>query len=511
VKDGGTLTWALTGMPANFNYNNVDGTEEDNFRVVSALLPAPFDFKADASPVVKKEYVESAEVTSTSPKQVVTYKLNPKAKWSDGTPITWADYEAQWKAVNGTNEAFTISGSQGYEDIESVAKGADDYEVVTTYAKPFADWRALFSPLYPVSTNKDPKVFNEGWVDKPIASAGPFKLQGVDQTAKTITLVRDDNWWGDKAKLDRIVYRAIEVDAEVDALANGEIDYMDIGPDVDSLKRAEGISGVAIRRAAGPNFRHFDFNGTSEVLKDVNVRKAIGLALNRATIAKALIGPLGVSAVPLNNHLYMTNQKGYRNNAGDLASPDVAKAKSLLDAAGWVAGANGVRAKGGKALDVRFVIPSQVATSQKEGELAQGMLKAVGVNLKIEVVTSDDFFDKYITPGNFDMTTFSWIGTPFPVSSAKSIYVMPQGTEIQQNYSRIGNPTVDKLLSDATSELDATKAIEIGNKLDKAIWDEVHSLTLYQRPDIIGAKSKLANLGALGFATVRYEDIGFTA
>jgi peptide/nickel transport system substrate-binding protein len=510
VKDGGTLTWALDGFPANFNYNQIDGTDGDNFDVVAALLPSPFDFKADSSPVLKKEYVTKAEVTSQSPKQVITYTLNPKAKWSDGTPITVTDFEAQWKAINGTNEAYTVSGSQGYEDIESVAKGADDHEVVVTFSKAYADWRGLFSPLYPAATNSDPKVFNEGWVDKPLASAGPFKLKGVDQTAKTITLVRDDSWWGDKAKLDRIVYRVIDVDAQIDALANGEIDFQDIGANVDALKRAEGIETVEIRRAAGPNFRHFDFNATSEVLKDVNVRKAIALSIDRATIAKALIGPLGLKVVTLNNHILMTNQKGYKNNAGELSTPDVAKAKSLLDKAGWVPGANGIRAKDGKPLAVRFVIPSEVATSQKEGELIQGMLKPVGIDFKIDVVPSDDFFDKYVTPGNFDMTVFSWVGTPFPISASKSIYSSPQGDDIQQNYSRIGTPEIDKLYSEATSELDPDKANDLANQIDKAIWDEVHSLTVYQRPDIKAAKKTLANFGALGFATVRYEDVGFT-
>ena len=510
VVDGGTLTWAMTSMPGNFNYNQVDGTEKDAADIYEGTLPYVFDFKADATPVLKKEFVESAEVTASEPNQVVTYKLNKKAKWSDGKPINFADYEAQWKALNGSNEEFNVSSTTGYDQIESVAKGADDFEVVVTFTEPFADWRALFSYLYPAATNSDPKVFNEGWVNGFVVTAGPFKIQGIDQTAKTVTAVRDDSWWGNRAKLDRIVYRAIEVDAQIDALANGEIDFMDIGPDVDALKRAESTSGIEIRRAAGPNFRHFDLNGTSEVLKDVKVRKAIGMTINRATIAKALIGPLGFDTAPLNNHIFMTNQAGYKNNAGDLATPDSAAAKKLLDEAGWTASGAGTRTKDGKPLAVRFVIPSEVTASAQEGELAQGMLKEIGVDLKIEVVPSDDFFEKYITPGNFDMTTFSWIGTQFPISSSISIYEAPKGDEIQQNYARTGSPALDAKLAAAAAELDPDTAVKLANEADAMIWDLVHSLTLYQRPDIIAAKPKLANYGAVGFATTPYEDIGFT-
>jgi peptide/nickel transport system substrate-binding protein len=133
----------------------------------------------------------------------------------------------------------------------------------------------------------------------------------------------------------------------------------------------------------------------------------------------------------------------------------------------------------------------------------------------ITPVPTKDFFDKYITPGNFDFTVFSWLGTAFPISSSKSIYVMPKpgkdgNLDVQQNYARTGTPEIDALYDKATSEFDEQKALDLGNQIDTAIWDEVHSLTLYQRPELIAAKANLANFGAFGFATAHYEDIGFT-
>src|SRR5581483_9449829 len=115
----------------------------------------------------------SAELTARDPKQVVTYKINPRATWSDGTPVTEADFEAQWKADSGANPAYRISSANGYEQIESVARGADDREVVVTFKQPYADWKGLFSPLYPASTNNDPAVFNDGWVGKIPGATGP--------------------------------------------------------------------------------------------------------------------------------------------------------------------------------------------------------------------------------------------------------------------------------------------------------------------------------------------------
>ena len=510
VRDGGTLNWPVDQIPPNLNYHEIDGTLRDTSDIVSGLMPSIFSFDAASVPSIDPDYVTSADLTAKDPKQVVTYKVNPKATWSDGTPITEADFEAQWKANNGTNPAYKNSSSNGYEQIESVAKGADDREVVVTFKAPYADWKGLFSPLYPASTNNDPEVFNTGWVGKIPLTAGPFKFESLDQTAKTITIVRDDKWWGNRAKLDRIIFREIPADAQIDALVNGEIDFMDVGPDINKLKRAQDAPGVKIHTAGGPQFRHITINGTGEILKDVQVRKALALAIDRDVIAKTLLGPLGVPAKPLQNHIFMTNQKGYQDNAGPLSAPNVEQAKKLLDQAGWTVQGD-VRKKDGKELNLRFVIPTQVASSQQEGQLVFNMLKAVNVKVTIDSVPSNEFFDKYINTGNFDLTVFSWIGTPFPISSSKSIYAQPHGDEIQQNYARIGSAELDALFDKASGEFDEQKAIDLGNQIDTDIWNEVHSITLYQRPEIIASKTTLANYGAFGFATPpKYEDIGFT-
>ncbi|MGH9021641.1 MAG: ABC transporter substrate-binding protein, partial [Acidimicrobiia bacterium] len=196
LQDGGTLRWPLTQMPSNFNTSHLDGTLADGSAVMDAMLPRLFNFDSSAQPSPNRDYVLSAELTSKVPKQVVTYKINPKASWHDGAPITIADFEAHWKARNGTNEDFKVASTQGYDKIESVVAGSDEREVVVTYATPYADWQGLFSNLYPLSTNRDPAVFNDGWKERPLNTAGPFKLDNVDPTAKTITLVRNEKWWG---------------------------------------------------------------------------------------------------------------------------------------------------------------------------------------------------------------------------------------------------------------------------------------------------------------------------
>jgi peptide/nickel transport system substrate-binding protein len=513
VQDGGRLTWPIDRMPVTFNYNFIDGTEATTAYLLLALVPTTFHVAADSTPVWNRDLLASEPAVVTEPAQVVTYRINPKAIWYEGTPITWEDFYWQWRALNGSNPAYQIASSNGYEDIANVARGRDDREVVVTFKHKYADWQNIFNPVYPASLNKSPQTFNEGWKAQPSTSGGPIKIGCLDQTSKTVTLVRNEKWWGEPAKLDSIVFRAIDLDAQIDALANGEIDMMDIGPDVNKYNRAKAIGTAELRLAAGPNFRHITINGSGEILRDLAVRKAIAKAIDREALARAMIGPLGIEPRVLGNHILMTNQAGYQDNAGDVGKYDPQAAGRLLDDAGWKLEGN-VRKKNGRELAITCVIPSAVATSRQESELIQNMLGQVGVKLTIDTVPSPDFFEKYITPGQFDMTIFSWIGTPFPISSAKSIYAKPQvgpkgELAIQQNYARIGSDQIDQLFAAATQELDRGKAIETANRVDALIWQEVHSLTIYQRPELWAVKKGLANMGALGFADVIYQNVGW--
>ncbi|MEJ7718607.1 MAG: ABC transporter substrate-binding protein [Thermoleophilaceae bacterium] len=172
---------------------------------------------------------------------MVTYRLNPKARWSNGRQIDWTDYEAQWKALRGTDEAYQVASNSGYERVGSVRRGRDDLEVVVTYAQPFGEWQSVFAGLYPKEVNGDPERFNTDYLNKIPITAGPFKLEEIDETAQTVTVVRDPKWWGPPAKLDRIVYRALAPDAAINAFVSGEIDLVDVGPNPSNYKRVQGV------------------------------------------------------------------------------------------------------------------------------------------------------------------------------------------------------------------------------------------------------------------------------
>jgi peptide/nickel transport system substrate-binding protein len=239
------------------------------------------------------------------------------------------------------------------------------------------------------------------------------------------------------------------------------------------------------------------------------------MSINRQAIGKADLTGLPWPARTMDNHFLVNTQAGYKSNSGTVGQYDPEKAKQLLDQAGWKQ-SGAYRQKGGKTLDVRFVIPTGLAASRQEGELTQAMLKDVGIKLDIRAVPSDDFFDKYVIPGNYDITPFSWLGTPFPISSSQSIYANPvkdsKGElQIQQNFARVGSKQIDDLLNKAEQTLDQKQAFDFTNQADAMVWNEVHSIIMYQRPQMNAVKTTLANIGSYGFAQPDYTKIGFSS
>ena len=514
VKQGGTIRWAVDQLSTQWNYNQINGPNSATAQVLYGVMPYVFIADKTATTNPNPDYLTSAKADNSSGKQVVTMEINPKAKWSDGTPITEKDFETQWDALKDPTSKYQIASSTGYDRIESVKQGKDEREVIATFSKPFSDWKSLWSPMYPAKYQDTADHFNKGYFNKIPVTAGPFKVDKIDKSAKTVTMTADPNWWGAKPKLDRIITRSLEGDAGVNAFVNGEVDVNLLPNDPASYKRAKSAKNGVIRVAGGPDFRHFTFNGTSPNLSDVNVRQAIAMSINRNAINKADLTGLPWPARTMDNHFLVNTQAGYKANAGTVGQYDPEKAKQMLDAAGWKMGSGGLRTKGGKTLELRFVIPTGVPASKQEGELTQAMLKDVGVKIDVRAVPSEDFFDKYVIPGNFDITPFSWLGTPFPISSAQSIYANPTKDssgelQIQQNFARVGSKEIDDLMNKAEETLDPNEAFDLTNQADAAIWNEVHSVVFYQRPQMNGVNKNLANVGSFGFAQPDYTKIGF--
>ncbi|MFS8097752.1 ABC transporter family substrate-binding protein [Lentzea alba] len=505
VADGGNFTWPIDNMADTWNYWHLNGTPADGSRILRTFMPNLVVQNADATISLNKDYLESAELTSSEP-QVIELKINPKARWSDGRQIDWTDFESMWKALNATNKAYQTNTKTGYEDISKVERGATDQDVKVTFRKRFAEWRSLFSPLFPKSVFDSPEEFNTGWVDAPKITAGPFKLGSIDRTAKIVTVVRDPAWWGERPKLDSITFRQVDRAAQADAFANGQIDWYDIGASVDSYRKAKSTPGAVIRQAVSPDYMHVTFNGAeSSILKDPKLRVALMRGIDTKAITRAVIGQMLKSdAQVIGNRFFMLGSKQYQDNSA-VAAFDREAARGKLEELGWKLDGE-FRKKDGRELAVRLVIPLPNAVSTDIAKLIQSQLREIGVKIDIQHVPLADFFEDFVNVGNFDAAIFRWLSTATPVSSAAGIYTLTEGA-VGQNYGRVGSAEINDLLQRANSELDDTRRFALANEADKKVWELGSQLPLYQLPGAVAVRDTVANFGAPAYANNPFDYI----
>lgn len=505
LRNGGNLRLALGSFPSNFNTLNVDGNEADTASVLRPTMPRAFVIAADGTMKVNTDYFTNVELTSTSP-QVVTYTINPKATWSDGTPITWEDIAAQINATSGKDKRFVIAGPNGSDRVASVTRGVDERQAVITFAKPYTDWRGMFAGntmLLPKAMTADPEVFNKGQLNGPGPSAGPFLVSGIDRTGQRITLTRNPKWWGTPPLLDSITFLVLDDAARIPALQNNTIDATGLGS-LDELTIARRTPDISIRRTPGLSWYHFTFNGApGSILSDKALRLAVAKGIDRQAIADVTQRGLVDKPVPLNNHVYVAGQKGYQDNSAVVAY-DPEKAKQELDALGWKLNGQ-FREKDGKQLVIRDVLYDSKTTRQV-ALVAQNSLAQIGVNLQIDAKPGTGFFTNYVIPGDFDIAQFSWVADAFALGSLNQIYTM--GAE--SNFGKISDPQIDTKVEQILEELDQDKARTLANEVDKLIFGEVFSLPLFQSAGNVAVRSNLANFGPAGLGDLNYSAIGFT-
>ncbi|WP_433758067.1 ABC transporter family substrate-binding protein [Nocardia sp. CA-135398] len=504
LRDGGNLRLALSSFPESFNYLHVDGNTESTASVINPVLPSPWVSNAAGELTVDHNYFTDIKLTNTNPQQV-TYTINPKAVWSDGSPITWEDLRSEAAALSGRDPGFLISSSSGFDRVGKVERGVDDLQAIVTFDKPYAEWQGQFSPLYPKAVTANPEAFSNLDRDGLPVSSGPFVLTSIDRAQNRITLGRNPKWWGDTPKLDTITLSVLDDSAVLPGIQNNEIDYAYMSG-IENVTGARNSKNVVIRRTPEPSWSHLTFNGApGALLSDPQLRIAISKAIDRQALVSAAQNGVVDNPTPLNNHIYMKGQKGYQDNSAPIAfDPDAAA--RMLDALGWKLNGD-VREKDGRKLELRDVMYQQEAWVQT-AQIVQQNLARVGVKMTIQTVPGSGLFKNVIDPGNFDIAQFSWGGSVLPLGALPQIYAYDPAN-LMGNKARIGSPELNALIEQTIAELDPAKAIELANKCDQMIFAEGYSVPLQQASGTYAVRDNLANYGAFGLATPDYTKVGF--
>ncbi len=507
VKQGGTLVQAVGQLPINWNGNQTNGPLADGTTIQTPVLLGGGIFEPDGTWKPDPNTVESATVASKDPLKI-DVKLNPKAVWSDGKPITYQDFVDTWKALNGKDKRFEIAADNGFKDIASVEKGADEYEYTITWAKVNADWPNYMYPAGPSSMMSDPKAFNTGFTKKMFPSNGPYVVSNIDNNAGVVTETPNPRWWGRKPKLDKLIFRVVNQDGLGQAFANKEINVLDTGANADALAQAQKRPDAEIQKSGGLTWTHLTMNASKGPLSDVHVRRAIGEAIDRKTMATVIQKQLDVEPSVQGSVIYVPGQAGYKDIADEEIPYDLKKSAAELKEAGYTKGSDGMYEKDGKPLQLSITVPADVPTNAQRAQLVQGFLKKAGIAVKLQVVPVAKYFDDYVAVGklNFEMTSFSWVGTPFPVSTTQSLF---DPADAGQNYTGVTDPKLSGLWDQANAELDPAKQQVIANEIDKTIFSYVPIVPIATTPTIWAVEKGIVNIGASQFEAPDYTQVGF--
>ncbi|MCP1387408.1 ABC transporter family substrate-binding protein [Corynebacterium sp. TA-R-1] len=496
IKDGGELTLALTELAEQQNLFHANMNLYTR-NVWTKYNPVMTLMDGDGTYHPNPAYLTDVTDETKDGKTVVTYTIHPDATYNDGTPIDWTAYENTWRFNNGSNPDVQVNSTDGYELIESVVRGEDDKQAVVTFKQAYPWWQGLFDGLVPPQVDTADKFMNAYLKQlHPEWGAGPFKVENVNFETGEVSFVRNEQWWGEPAKLERFTYRAMEDQASINAFRAGEIDATGVGTR-DRLETAKQMGDAAdIRVALRPATFLMTINSQAPGLDDPKVREAIMSAIDRSQLAAIRFNGLGYTEELPGSFTLFQTQPGYEDNFGAVVSYDQEKAKKLLEEAGYGPS---------NPLSVRYVLLGDNPMVQASASAIQAMLKQVGIDVQIEERPSSDF-SKVTSERDFDLFMSGFASSdPFGVAYFGQIFA----SDSELNKSGTGSAEMDKKIEELQKIEDADKQIARANELEKEALREYGIMPYANGPEMVATKPGLANFGAMSFGVVPIENVGW--
>jgi len=509
LKKGGTLNLSIGEFTPQHNQFQQDGSV-DTWTFWDWYNAEMIKFKPNGDLNINPAYLTSVTPATVNGKTVVTYEMNPKAAFNDGTPMDIKAFQNTWKANNGSDKAYLPSSTDGWNKIESVEAGKNAFEIVVTFVGPWPWWGGVFNTLLHPACNTA-ECFNTGYLGTDLASAhpdwgvGPYKLQSFDGNAGNAVFVPNEKWWGDPALLDKVTIVQREQQAEQNALNNGEIDTSNLFTSADALNNMKNAPGTETRKGAAVATYMLQINSQSKnapALQDIKVRQAIMMAVDRQKIDDVRFGAMGYTEKYPGSLLLFTYQTGYQDNFLKIVpKADVAGAKALLESDGWTMGSDGYYTKDGKQLAMGYTMFSNSAANVAQSQVVQAMLKDIGVNVTIVQKAAADF-STVMAQGDWDLNVSGFASSdPFGVAYTCQIYCSQDDPNYSGlNKSGTGSAAIDAEIHAMEALPTAEEQIAAANKIELEAFATYGLMPLFNGLSMAQTKTNLANVGSAVFA-----------
>jgi peptide/nickel transport system substrate-binding protein len=508
VKSGGTLTYALDEDLAGFNILQANDSEFVLQEILDQVWPSVYIAQPNVSLALDTNVVTSATVTNANP-QTIVYQINPKATWSDGTPISAQDFIYNWQAQSGSTtykdvggKAYLPASTAGYASIKSVTSSNNGKTATVVFSTPFGDWKSLFSPMIPAHIAST-VGFNDGFQNFGPAvqvSGGPYEIQSYSK-GEDLVEVPNPHYWGVAGKLSKIVFRFILDDTQIPpAMQNGEVNLAN--PIAATLAFKDGVSSIANTTTTvipGLEFQHIDFNQANPYLAVANVRHAIAYGLNRAQIVQRIVGPITNSISALQNRIWMPIQPQYQNTSGGFGDFNPSMATTLLKQSNMTMGSDGYfhpnfGPLAGKDLTLNISTTTGNPVRAEIEQLFQADMKAIGIKINIQNYNANTLFGTVLPKGEFDITQFAWVSTPF-ASGNLSIYCSyTNAAQCGQNWDHYANKQLDTLMNQAAATTSQAQAAQLWNQADTILWKDMVTLPLFEAAQLYSWSNTYGNI-----------------
>lgn len=421
----------------------------------------------------------------------LAFHINPLAKWHDGRDVTARDVQFTF----ALNKNPALAGRLGSElaNIDSVTVSDSDTAVFWFHERlptRFLDAAAQMLILPAHQLERIPVDSLRELAPPPIGT-GRFRLRMWNKGA-SVEIVADTSNYRGRARLDRVIWSVSpEFTTAVTRLFSGDADLFD-ALRYENLPDVERQKSLRLITLPGMDYAFLRFNlrdplnnsRPHPLFGDREVRRAITMSLNRATLVRSVLDTFALVPVgPVVRAYASTDPRGSQ------LPFDSARASQVLDSLGWIRrNADGMRAKKGKELTFTVIIPTSSTNRMRMGPLIQEQLRRMGVRVELEPLETSTELDRE-SRGRFDAALGGWVMGASP-DGIKGAWTTAGIGKNGVNYGSYSNPRFDALLDSALSAGPA-QARERFSMAYAVINDDAPALWLYEPRKIIGIHSRI--------------------